>query len=378
MSDALKKYQEGIEQDAIKAKELSKKKEALQEKRLFVDTYKYEQEYQKIVKNEEDIAKSKNANVGIMTDEEITSIVEENEGYFRGTKSSMMFMNECFKDHVSCWPGNIILCGGISGKGKSTAVANLVLSTIKQKNPTTGSNRKVLVISPEERPSQVYARLTCLYKGYNFNKQNEFNEDQVLELSKYIEIWAKKGVTVIGEDKHNRTTSVEGIRSIMENLVKTDTVYDMVILDYAQKVNISKKNPNMKQDLIMLEMISMFDYYKNFYPGVFVVMSQLWPNDHEGTKSFEERIKGCKTLITPCTVALEIVADKENLMTKWIVHKNRFLPSFEGGTIKTGFDRGHFIPYTDQFKKMVNSKNDAKERNGLEALIAEPKPETKE
>jgi len=358
--DALKKFQEDLERD----KDWDKQKKELQKKKLLVDDYKYTNELEIITKSKSDISKIDKVNVGVMSDEEIQETMIKNRLYLEGAKNGMLFLNETFRNFIPCWAGNIILVGARTGGGKSSATANLIYSTVKQTNPLTGKNRKVLCISCEETPLQVFNRLTCLVLGYNFNEQDEFTEEQKTQLVEFSGKWPKYGVTVIGDDGHGRTDSIEGIRSIFENLVALKEYYDLILIDYIQKIVTSKKNPKAQQFTVLKDVMNILDYYKNEYPAPIVVMSQLSSQnagDPENELDFQDRLRGCKDLITPCTVALEMVPDVQNLRTRWYVRKNRYKGSTVNGWKDTAYDRGMFKPMTTAWEKEVSLSKEKKE-----------------
>ena len=358
-SEALKKFQEGVE----KGKEQTRTAEEFKKKKLFVDDYKITNELERIKKNEEDLKRAEKVNVGIMTEEDILDTQNKNRIYLEGAKNGMDFLHKSFRKWVPCWAGSLILIGSRTGGGKSSVTANLILSTMQQKNPITGENRKVLTISCEETPLQVYNRLTCLVKNYNFNEQDEFTDQQKQDLIDFIPKWAGAGVSVIGEDGHGRTDSLEGIKSIFDNLIATKTYYDLILIDYIQKITTSKKNPQMQQFTVLKEVMNLLDNMKNVYPAAIVVMSQLKANDAEDTLDFQERLRGSKDIITPCTVALELVPDVNLLRSRFIVRKNRYKGSTLGGHRDMGYDRGKFVPYTDDFIVKAALSREAKERH---------------
>ncbi len=377
-SEALKKFQDDLEKD----KDLDKKKKEVQEKKLFVEDYKYTNELERIKKSEEDLKIAKVVNVGIMSDEDILNVQENSRVYFEGAKNGMMFLHENFRKWVPLWGGNIVLIGARTGGGKSSVAANLIFSTIQQKNPVTGKNRKVLCLSAEETPVQVFSRLTCLAKNYNFNEQDEFTEEQKNQLIDFIPKWAKNGVSVIGEDGRGSTSSIEGIEGILTNLLDTNTHYDLILIDYIQKITTSKKNPQMQQFTVLKEVMNLLDRFKNVYPGAICVLSQLRANDAEESLDFQDRLRGSKDIITPCTVALELVPDVNLLRSRFYVRKNRYKGSTLGGHVDMGYDRGRFVPYSDEFKSKVAIRNENKDYAETVGKHVpekeEPKTETKE
>ncbi len=370
VSEALKRFQEDLEKD----KEEDKKLENFKKKKLLVDDYKITNELEAIRKNEEDISKTSKVNVGIMTDEVIAEVQANSRTYFDGAKNGMTFLHELFRKWVPCWAGNIILVGACTGGGKSSVAANIIYSTIQQKNLITGKNRKVLCISAEETPVQVFGRLTCLMKDYNFDDQDEFTDQQKKDMVDFIPLWAKNGVSVIGEDGYGNTSTLEGIESILKNLKETNTHYDLILFDYIQKADTSKKNPQLPSYTVLKKVMTLFDDFKNEYPGAIVVLSQLKAKEEGKETPFQDRIRGCKDIMTPCTVALELVPNFELLKSTFWVWKNRYKSSVIGRYKHMGYDRGKFVDYTTEFEANAIATRDLRVRN---STYGKPKEESK-
>jgi replicative DNA helicase len=325
--------------------------------------------------------RSSNVNVGILTDEVIQQIQDKNRAYLEGAKNGMIFLDKDMSKIIPFWPGSLILLGARTGGGKSSLTANLIISTLTQKNPLTGQNRKALVISSEEEPHSVYNRLTCLTKGYNYDAQDEFTEEQKQTLVSFTAKWARAGVTVIGEDEHATTSSIEGIKSIFENIIKNNTHYDLILIDYIQKVTTSRKNPAMKSFEVLKETMYLLDKYKNRLQSAIVVMSQLSSqNSREDAQEldFQDRLRGCRDLITPATVAIELVPDYSLRKSRFYVRKNRYKGNTVGGWIELGYERGKFVSYSDEFKKQVSKDKEGQEWQESVGKHLEEKKEKKE
>lgn len=376
-SEALKHFQEQLEAD----KSLDKRKKVVQEKRLLVDEYKLTNELDKINKNEEDASNLANIKVDCLSDEAINDIVLKNKLYLEGAKNSLSFLTPELGKIIPMWPGNLVLIGSESGSGKSSTATNLALNTLKQKNPITGQTRRVLYISNEETMVAFMNKMTCLCHGYNYDNQDDFTEEQKQKLLDFIPKWAKAGLTIIGEDSNGAATSLEGIRGIFEQLIKTNTHYDLIILDYIQKVSESKKNINMPHWQVMKETMYVLDYYKDRYPAPIVVMCQLKNITEENPLHFQNRIEGFKGIFQPATVVLELVPNREKLQSRWYVRKNRYKGSTVGGHKDVAYDRGMFKPLTDEWKAQVATRNESKEYQetiGKHTDEKKEKQETKE
>lgn len=374
-SEALKRFQEQLEAD----KSIDKRAKEVKEKRLLVDEYRLTNELNKINKNEEDAIKIANMRVDSLSDEAIDDLVLKNKLYLDGAKNSLSFLTSELGKIVPMWPGNIILIGSTSGSGKSSTATNLALNTLKQINPITGKPRRVLYISNEETTITFMNKMTCLVRGYNYDKQDDFTEEQKQELLDFISKWSKAGLMVIGDDSSGSTTCLEGIRGIFEQLVRTNTNYDLIILDYIQKVSTSKKDINMPHWQIMKETMYVLDHYKDRYPAPIVVMSQLKEDSEENPIGFQNRIEGFKGILQPATVALELVPNRKLLQSRWHVRKNRYKGNTVGHYKDVAYDRGMFVPLTDEWKASVAGRNETKEyQDTVGKHITEEKKESKE
>jgi replicative DNA helicase len=365
VSEALLRFQLQMKEGEVRDEELAKKKKDLADKKLFVDTYKYTNELEKILQNEEDIKRSEGANVGVLDEEKIAKIEKENRDYLSNLNDSLVFLDKNLTKLVTAWPGNLILIGANTNGGKSSLTANLMLSTILQKKPSTGKNRRVLVISNEESTFSVYNRLTCLVRNWNYADQQDFSDAQKAVLVDYVGKWARSGVTVIEDDGHGLTTSLEGIKSIFENLFKTETWYDMVILDYIQKVA-SCKRAQLADHQIMLKTMELLDIVKNTYPAPIIITSQLKTQTQDGNDNevdFKDRICGRKDILNPCTLGIELVPDRQLLRSRFIIRKSRYKGETVGRSFDMGFQNGKFVPYTEEFKAAVAARRDQEEHH---------------
>ena len=181
-SEALKKFQEQLEGDKV----LDKRKKEVEQKRLLVDEHRLTNELNKINKNEEDTTNLSNIKVDCLTDEAIADIVLKNKLYLEGAKHSLSFLTPELSKIIPMWPCNLILIGSCSGSGKSSTATNLALNTLKQVNPVTGKARRVLYITNEETMTTFMNKMTCLLRGYEYDKQDEFTEEQKQELLDFI------------------------------------------------------------------------------------------------------------------------------------------------------------------------------------------------
>lgn len=350
MSD--KQAAKAFKEEMDKFEELEKEKSTLQEKKIVLEKHRVNLELERIKTAQAEMEIAKNIDFGTMPEEKINQIRKENTDYFKAAKMSMRFINKSFDKIVPYFPKNLILVGAKTGEGKSTCVANIVFSTITQKNPATGKMRRALVLTNEEKSEDVYNRITCLINGWFYVNHDEFEDYQIKKMDENISILSK-ACTVIDNNygMPGMTTTIEGIRTIFDNLIRDKVYYDVVIIDYYQNIKSSKEDSRMGEWEVQAKLANMLDHYKNEYPAPIILMMQVNPPDKNETP-FSQRIKGRKIITDPATLIMEMVADRENHKTIWTVHKSRFTQSI-GSSFETGFDRGRYVEYTDEFKMKV-------------------------
>lgn len=340
--------------DLKRAALMEKKKADLQERELELRANRVSVLVARLEESKRNEELAKNACFDGMDDDDVAKMVKDNNDYMEAAKSGQTFIcEEVFKGKVPFFRKNIILIGAKTGEGKSTAVANIVRELISQKN-AAGFPKRTLVLTNEERPEDFYNRVTCLIHGWPYVNHDKFTDFQRKTFNEYIPL-LKSMITVIGDDFKGGsgwTTSIEGIRNILNSLVENCVHYDAVILDYYQNVTFSQKDPTLNEWAVQSMLSATLDQFKNVYTAPIVVFCQITPaqDGKETDKPFEYRIKGRKQIMVVATFAMEMVAERNLYRTSWVVHKGRFSEGV-GGTIHTGFDRGAFVPYTPEFQR---------------------------
>lgn len=357
MSKELDEINKNIEKDI----ELDRRKKAVSEMDLTLKEHRVTRDLEELTKNKAELEQAKSVEFGHMSQENIDRLVKENDEYMNAAKNSMVFINQEFKKIVPYFMRNLILIGGDTGDGKSTATSNIVYNTITRINPATGKSCRALVLSNEEDPSDYYNRITCLHKNLKYTNHDQFTQAERDLFREFIPKWAKSGrLTIIG-DTYNGvsglTTSVEGIEQILNNLIKDyeegKPVYDVIILDYFQNVRYSKLDPKLDEFMCQRKLAGILDQMKLRYPGPIVVMAQMKKLvDDEDTTPFNVRMKGSKLICDKATFICELIPERKLLRSKWKVHKSRFTEAV-GQSIYTGFNKGKFVPYDIEFQKNV-------------------------
>ena len=83
-----------------------------------------------------------------------------------------------------------------------------------------------------------------------------------------------------------------------------------------------------------------------------------------GDVDFKDRIEKFKAVMNHATTAVEVKADRENLRTEWVFRKNRFKGAV-GISVFTGYNKGKYIPYDQEFMNKVRLKNEEKKHSKL-------------
>lgn len=337
-----------VEELQRKAKEESE----LLLKKKAIDFARTEAEYRRVIKAQEDLAAMDNINLDQDRDTRIEKVIKASDEYIEAAKMCKIFINKAFVRTIPFFAKNIILVGAQSGEGKSTATANIALETARQ-------GGRVLILSNEETAGDVYNRITCLAKGWMYANHNEFTEEQKSILRAGTEAM-KRWVDVVEDSTYGpgTTTTIEGIQKVLQSLLRNCQKYDVIIIDYIQKVSNSRLNPTQPTWEILNNAMLFLDNFKNIYAAPIVVMSQLHQTNGDKERSFEDRIKGYKGIITPSTCALEMIPSKKDFTTQFVVHKNRWYNGdLDGHKITVGWYKGKFVTVDNiEWKSWVKMK----------------------
>lgn len=359
MSDVKEAFEKEMELEKLKA-ETAAKKARLEAK--WVDS-KLEQ----LEQNERDMATAAATNFGAMTPEQIAKIQKDNDEYMEAAKNAMEFINPVFNNIIPFFRKNFILIGARTGEGKSTAVANIAFTTL-------GKNKRVLVLTNEERAEDFYNRVTALSRGWHYTNHNKFTEEQKATFRKMIPILAGGGRLTVIDNNHNGshgvTTTIEGIATIFDNLLANKEYYDVVLIDYYQNIISSQKNASLSENEVQARLSRMMDKYKNEYPAPIVMFAQINAPDKDDKVPFQQRIKGRKIIMDPSTCAVEMIRVTKELYTLWKVHKSRFTEAI-GKDIKTGYDYGRFVKYDSAFAEKVQKMTYEREARRLQEQLKE-------
>jgi KaiC/GvpD/RAD55 family RecA-like ATPase len=287
---------------------------------------------------------------------------QETEDYLLRARKSKVFLNNDFRGKIPFFARNIILCAAETGGGKSTISANLTYQAILQ-------GQSILVFSNEENPGDVYNRITCLIYGWFYANHEKFTDEQIKTFKENI-VTLSERITVIGDTYQERTgctTTIEGIESACNSLIKKKIHYDLIIFDYYQNINRSVNNPGMADWQVQYRFCKFLDQYKNKSNSCLVVLSQKKASKDKELP-FQESLEGRKSIMTVATCAINIVKDIANFCTLFEIKKSRFNDCV-GDTIRVGFDKGKYVTYDQEFKSKALSLRADKENKELMAKV---------
>jgi replicative DNA helicase len=375
MSDEINSSSATVGQEALVDFEAQLKADReLKIKKAKIEEIKITSQYDTLVRNLDEVKRIENLNVLEIAAKEIDNVIKDNRQFIRGAKKRMGFIDDSLRDISPLFPGNIVVIGAESGRGKSTVSANIAYGLVKQQ-------KKSLIISTEETSASVYRRVACLHLGMDFNRFDELTEEQQEHLEKFIKK-VSQYITVITDDtggNRGLTTSIEGIINLLENIkAAKDGSFDCIMLDYWQGISHSKRNVALLPHEVQIRLSDYFDQLKNVYPAPIVVLSQLHPDGNDDKKkTFEERIKGSKSIYVRATMAIEMRVNFELQLTEFVVHKSRFFP-IPNGSKKLGFMRGLLLPYTEEFQQKVRENQLLRRTQAAQKPVSDNKEIPKE
>lgn len=314
----------------------------IKNKRAFIDQRVVEQKFERIT---EQLAQADSMKIDPAKAYKKGIIGEQNDRYQQVIEKKLPFINELLSLIVPVAAGNVYLIGGMTGAGKSTTVANIII-------PILDKGNKILVITNEERRSDVFSRVACRNINQSFFKLKlgilpaEIRQAINEECTRLEDV-----MTVIGTDFQDNPDMVctpEGLKLVFEHFAPG---HDVMLFDYYQNITISRVNDDPQPWVHQATFSSFLNIFKNTFNGPIFVMSQLMEAKEKNPASFKERIEGRKSIANVAPVHIELRPHKEDFTTTFCVHKDR-LTSQDGAAMRMGFDKnsGRYVKNDDEFK----------------------------
>lgn len=231
----------------------------------------------------------------------------------------MPFICDAFESAYSLTSG-FVLIGGQSGKGKSTAVSNIVYGLMKHLK-----GRKIRVISNEESTEDVLTRIACLmfelnwvdYRAENLAKETEEKVFDLAErLADVIEVFSLTDTSGLN------FSYMEDLIAILKDTGENINDYGAILFDYWQTTTQSRANPSKTSVEVSKELGLHCKEFAGSIPVPFIAFTQLKTRDQ--AKDMKDRIENDRTLYNHAQDVIEIDADIENKKTTFTFHKHRW------------------------------------------------------
>lgn len=325
-------------------------------KKVAVDHAAIEDKHRQLEERNRELEELDSFDIAAHNQAYVLALSEETGDYLIRARKSKVFLNNDFRGKIPFFSRNIILAAAETGSGKSTLSANLTYQALLQ-------GQRVLVISNEENAGDIYNRITCLLNGWSYSDHGKFTDEQILAFKTNI-IKLSQRLTVISDSYNGKTgctTTIEGVENLCNSLIRKNTEFDLIIFDYYQNIDRSVKSPNLSEFQVQYRFCKFLDQYKNRSNAALLVLSQKKPQIKDKELPFRETIEGRKSILNVATCALNVVKDVENYCTLFTIMKSRFNDSI-GQTIKVGFKRGEYVPFTNEFKLEALTLRTAREQ----------------
>lgn len=245
-------------------------------------------------------------------------------------KNAVIFLNERISKHFIAAPGSLIVIPSMTNNGKSTLTAHIAEAIVNQ-------NKKVLILSNEEKEEDVRARISCLRTKVSFGdyKTNKCTLEDIEKVLNDAEFMSKDAKLVVISPKNEADAyKVTTVKGVMATLEKAKGKFDAVIIDYYTNVNISEvgvQDPWTVNNALASEL----NVFKDSSPFPIIAMAQCDSLRNEKNKQelddsdFEAqhpmyRWKGGKSIIIYATDIIELKKDFENSRSYLYAHKVRF------------------------------------------------------
>lgn len=343
--------------------------EEINKKSLEVKEFEVNRKYKQVQEAKSIQEKFNNLNINFKDPERIKKIIENNTRYLENARTkSMEFLNPDFDEVVPYQPGQLILVGARTGKGKTTTVANLAHRTVLQ-------GLRGLVLSNEEKAADVYNRVTAIIKEKAYTNHRSISPEEAAMYNDFIQKLDHR-LTVIDDDAVGTISgmsTLEVIKGYVNKAIEEGS-FDVIMIDYYQKINTSAENPSLDMYQVQHKFADYLgDVIKNPAAPPIVLFVQLKPDDKDGIP-FEERIEGRKIIVKPATCMLEAKPNYDQRCTDFICHKSRFSES-NGKIIKVGFLKGKFVRYSAEWEDYVMKEKQREHLKKLEkAKLSQVKP----
>lgn len=215
------------------------------------------------------------------------------------------------KNHLNIFMGQ-------TGSGKSTVSSELGLAFYEAK-------AEVIYLANEEDCKNIYIRTAAMSLGMPIKSPEQYSfieltniKQRAREICQFLKVYddffIKETVGILSTPE-----GVKGFLDRIEDYDKDRKKVKAIIFDYYQGVTSSSAS-SVKEYEAQEALVQILESFRNRVGIPLYVMGQLY--EKKGT--FQERIKGSKSIYFRATGAMELISDKKLNFTKIIIHKSRF------------------------------------------------------
>ena len=243
-------------------------------------------------------------------------------------KNAVKFFSESLSKDLIAAPGSLILIASMTNNGKSTFTAHIAETLIDE-------NKKVLILSNEEKEQDVRARVSCLRTNVSFGdyKTNNCTDEEVEKVIDDAEKLSSRLVVISTANKSDayKVTTVKGVMTTLE---KAKGIFDAVIIDYYTNVNMTETGTQEPWH-VNNQLASELNIFKDTAPFPIILFAQcegLKTDKKLESKSQKDyannhpryRWIGGKSIILYATDIAELERDFEKNCSILFLHKVRF------------------------------------------------------
>lgn len=266
-------------------------------------------------------------------------------------KNAVTFFSEKVSRDFVAAPGSLIVIPSMTNNGKSTLTAHIAEALVNE-------NKRVLILSNEEKEEDVRARVSCLRTKTSFGdyKTSKCTSEEIENVLVDCDLLANDGRLIVISPKNEvdayKVTTVDGV---MTTLKKAKGSFDVVILDYYTNVNMSELGV-IEPWHVNNRLASELNIFKDSAPFPIIAMAQCEGIRNEkkvedkGQLDFENnhvmyRWKGGKSILIYATDIIELVKDFDNSCSYLWAHKVRF----SHGNLQ----RKHCLPFDKKMQRFL-------------------------
>lgn len=247
----------------------------------------------------------------------VKRMVADMARHSRHLRERLTLINDSLTKAIPLTRENLYLFCAYTGSGKSTIAANISRPLWKQ-------GKKVLVISNEEKKTDIVMRIACMEVGADFKdyKNDTMSPEQKLACVSHM-LSIEKHVNIF-DVEDPRVHRIEGVKNLLEAAKLED--YSCILIDYFQLVKYSETDLRKEPYNVLMQFKDYLGPYakaSNAPIVLFVQLHSLSKRPAKGTE-LDNRIKECSFILEPASVVIEVIPNFKYKTTSFAICKDRF------------------------------------------------------